>query len=437
MSDNTPKIEMSAAFLRKFLEAVTFIEYRLRDVEDSVEIIHGLLEAICDFYQADRAYVLEADWELGTGSNTYEYCAEGVETQIDVVQQIPMEIMPHWKNVLLSNQPMIIRDVEEIREQYPDEYAILTKQGVHSVLATPFSKRISTGYLGVDNPHVYVDNPSFLLVLTYAIVAELNEIKLEKSIDTVTKHTTSQRRDQDVHINCFSGLEIIGSRGSLTDDDIPSDQGVCLLGYLVLNSQRAPSIRELTGVLWPNEVVDNPYHDIKNVVYRLKRSLGLIGLDDLIIAQGGTFILNPKYVIHTDFDRFEDACNRIVNETNPEAKSALYHGARALYKGALLPRLDGAHWLIPRCTYYHNLSLRLYKGYIEHKFEMHDYAAAQKAVIEAMVTDPYDTELMVGMAISMCEQGNRSLAYSYFNSIKEHLTQEQIDMLMDHCKKAK
>lgn len=435
MLSNTPKIELSATFMKECLEAVISIEDSLRDVEESVEIIHSLLESICKFYQADRAYVLEADWDLGTGSNTYEYCAEGVETQIDVVQQIPMEIMPHWKNVFLSNQPMIIRDVEEIKDQYPDEYAILTKQGIHSVLATPFSKRINTGYLGVDNPHRYGDNPSYLLVLTYAIVAELNEIKLERSIDAVTRHTTTQRREQDVHINCFGGLEIVGARGVLTDDDIPSDQGVCLLGYLVLNSQRPRSIRELTHVLWPNEVVDNPYHDIKNVVYRLKRSLGLIGLDDLIIAQGGTFILNPKYVIHTDFDRFEDACNRIVNETNPEAKSSLYHGARALYKGQLLPRLDGAHWLIPRCTYYHNLSLRLYKGYIEHKFELHDYAAAQKAAIEAMTMDPYDTELMVAMTLSMCEQGNRSLAYGYFNSIKEYLTQDQIDMLMEHCRK--
>lgn len=437
MAKYTPKIKLSAAFLREFLEAVTFIEDRLRDVEESVEIIHGLLESICNFYQADRAYVLEADWELGTGSNTYEFCAEGVEPQIDVVQQIPMEIMPHWKNVLLSNQPMIIRDIEEIRDQYPDEYAILAKQGIHSELATPFSKRISKGYLGVDNPRKYSENPSYLLILTYAIVAELNEIKLEKSIDTVTRHNISQRRDQDVHINCFGGLEIIGARGTLTDDDITSDQGACILAYLALNSQRPRPIRELTHVLWPDEIVDNPYHDVKNVVYRLKRSLGLIGLEDLIVAQSGTFVLNPRYMIHTDFDRFEDACNRIVNEENPEARSALYHGAMDLYKGALVPRLDGAHWLLPRCTYYHNLYLRLVKGYIAHKFELKDYAAAQKVAVEAMTMDPYDTELMVAMAISMCEQGNRSLAYSYFNSIKEHLTQEQVDMLMEHCKKAK
>ena len=108
-----------------------------------------------------------------------------------------------------------------------------------------------------------------------------------------------------------------------------------------------------------------------------------------------------------------------------------------LYKGNLLPRFDHMQWQMPRSAYYENLYLRLVKCCIAYKFENHDYAAAQKTAVEALAREPYDTELMVALTISMCEQGNRSLAYSYFCKIKPQLTDEQIEMLLEHCKKTK
>lgn len=72
MSNEVTACQMSAEFLKDYLEALTLIEHRLRNTEESVKIINDLLESACCFYHADRAYVLEGDWELATGSNTYE-----------------------------------------------------------------------------------------------------------------------------------------------------------------------------------------------------------------------------------------------------------------------------------------------------------------------------------------------------------------------------
>lgn len=177
MSNEVTACQMSAEFLKDYLEALTLVGHRLRNTEESVKIINGLLESACCFYHADRAYVLECDWELATGSNTYEYCAEGVLPQMETLQQVPLEIVPHWMNVFRTNEPMIIPDVDALKEQYEDEHQMLSRQGIHSLLAMPFSKRINTGYLGVDNPQRYQDDPRYLQIITYAIVAELNEIK--------------------------------------------------------------------------------------------------------------------------------------------------------------------------------------------------------------------------------------------------------------------
>lgn len=147
--------------------------------------------------------------------------------------------------------------------------------------------------------------------------------------------------------------------------------------------------------------------------------------------------INPHYEIQTDFERFEEACNKIAREGNHEVISALYHGAMDLYKGNLLPRFDHMQWQMPRSAYYENMYLRLVKCCIANKFDNHDYAAAQKTAVEALAREPYDTDLMVALTISMCKQGNRNLAYSYFCRIKPQLAEEQIDILMKHCQKNK
>ena len=43
MSNEVTTCQMSAEFLKDYLEALTLIEYRLRNTEDSVKIINGLL----------------------------------------------------------------------------------------------------------------------------------------------------------------------------------------------------------------------------------------------------------------------------------------------------------------------------------------------------------------------------------------------------------
>ena len=69
-----------------FREALMLLEQKLRDCEDSASLINGLLEGTAQFYGADRAYIIEADWEIGIGLNTYEWCQPGVDHQKDMLQ---------------------------------------------------------------------------------------------------------------------------------------------------------------------------------------------------------------------------------------------------------------------------------------------------------------------------------------------------------------
>lgn len=107
--------------LKEFRNVLNELESSLRDVEDSEAIIKGALDAARGFYQADRAYVLEIDTELHVGVNTYE-CGEETEPAAETSpQRIPLELIPRLEQALKQNQPLIIRDVEDIRQNYPSE----------------------------------------------------------------------------------------------------------------------------------------------------------------------------------------------------------------------------------------------------------------------------------------------------------------------------
>ena len=67
-----------------FCSALRRVEQQLRSEENSDAIIGGVLQAAAEFYGASRASIVEADWELGVGIITHEWCADGVEHQKDI-----------------------------------------------------------------------------------------------------------------------------------------------------------------------------------------------------------------------------------------------------------------------------------------------------------------------------------------------------------------
>ena len=158
--ENTTNTQHKALLALDFQTALQRIEEQLRDCEDSETIINRLLQGAAEFYGANRASVVEADWTMNIGLLTYEWCAKGVEHQKDMLQYLAVESFPRWCEFLPLNQPVVIPDMEAIRDTHPDEYEFFHRYGVKSILAAPFSKRINQGYIAVDDPTRFRDDPT-------------------------------------------------------------------------------------------------------------------------------------------------------------------------------------------------------------------------------------------------------------------------------------
>lgn len=66
------------------LETTTLIEcIRLLSAQEELkDAIETVLSTIGEYYQADRSYILELNQERTVGTNTFEWCRLGVESQI-------------------------------------------------------------------------------------------------------------------------------------------------------------------------------------------------------------------------------------------------------------------------------------------------------------------------------------------------------------------
>lgn len=107
MQESTQIVECNA-----FHCGMRVLEASLRNTEDAESIISGLLKGAAGFYGASRASVVEADWELGIGVITYEWCSDGIPAQRDLLQCLPMEKFPRWKKALKADRPLMISDLD-------------------------------------------------------------------------------------------------------------------------------------------------------------------------------------------------------------------------------------------------------------------------------------------------------------------------------------
>ena len=130
--------------------ASTYINLDPKDVENT---INQSLEKMGLFVSSDRAYIFDYDFDNGTTSNTYEWCNEGIEPEIQNLQNVPNELFPQWIEQHQLGNAFYIKDVEALEDETEDGLkSILMPQGIKSLIAIPMLDRNELiGFVGFDS----------------------------------------------------------------------------------------------------------------------------------------------------------------------------------------------------------------------------------------------------------------------------------------------
>lgn len=159
----------------------------LNEPEEAIQDLLGFIGTRCC---GERTYIFEKS-EDSKFSNSYEWCAEGITPQIDMLQGEPMEAVSWWWDLFEEDQSVVIYDLEEIKDKDPRMYASLKPQGIRSLVATAIRlKGAVIGFLGVDNPETsqIVSVSAFLSEMGHFLANIIEQREMNEKLEYLSYH---------------------------------------------------------------------------------------------------------------------------------------------------------------------------------------------------------------------------------------------------------
>jgi PAS domain S-box-containing protein len=141
------ELDRKANFQRLLVKISSdYINIPLNEVEDS---INKSMAEIGNFVQVDRVYIFDYNYDKETSSNTFEWCAEEIEPQIENLQNIPFSEIPVWIDTHSQGKSIIVENVQELPES--NFRQMIEVQGIQSLVAIPMMDgEKSIGFVGFD-----------------------------------------------------------------------------------------------------------------------------------------------------------------------------------------------------------------------------------------------------------------------------------------------
>jgi len=172
--------------------ASTYIDIHLDEVSD---MINTSLKELGEFVNADRAYIFDYDWGNNTTSNTFEWCSPGTSPQIEELQDVPLDYIPHWVETHKKGEVMSIPDVYALPEG-DGVREILEPQEVKSLLALPMMDgKDCIGFIGFDSVqhyHLYSGNEVKLLLIFSKMLVNVRKRRAQDLLLTKMKEDAEQ-----------------------------------------------------------------------------------------------------------------------------------------------------------------------------------------------------------------------------------------------------
>lgn len=177
--------------------------------------IKSSLAIIGEFSDADRAYVFKFDKSGLKMNNTYEWCAPGINPEIDNLVDLPIDLFPWWIKKLENKELIYIPNVSKLPTEAKAEKEILESQNINSALVLPiFINEHLQGFVGFDNVEKLNSYDFSNVNLLYIIAEKLsNAIEYEEILEGLYN---SEQRYRSLVENSNAGVCITNKNEILT-----------------------------------------------------------------------------------------------------------------------------------------------------------------------------------------------------------------------------
>ena len=159
--------------------STSFINLPLKELEIGIE--KALLK-IGEYAGTDRAYIFTYNHDLKIATNTFEWCAQGIEPQISKLKNVPFDHMKFWLDKHKHGEKINIPNVSELEEGIVK--SLLEVQLIKSIITIPLMQQDKCiGFVGFDSvsqTHFFKEEEKIVLQLFSELIVNVN-MRIEKN----------------------------------------------------------------------------------------------------------------------------------------------------------------------------------------------------------------------------------------------------------------
>jgi PAS domain S-box-containing protein len=250
-------------------------------INDLNQIVYNSLGDIASFASADRAYIFRYDFKNKLCKNTYEWCDEGINSQINDLQSIELSDMPYWLSKHKLGECVEIEDVELLEGQ--GIKSRLKLEGIKSLITLPLMDEGNVlGFVGFDlirNKRTFSNDEKNVLKLFAQMLVNvhnrlLNALQIEKTKDELQQMNESleQQVSEKTKRNISLSKNIIEQEKMVTIGEISAGIAHDLNTPLSTIKVGADNIKSIIETLFTKQITLLSANELTRILERIQSS---------------------------------------------------------------------------------------------------------------------------------------------------------------------
>lgn len=227
-------------------------------------------------------------------------------------------------------------------------------------------------------------------------------------------------------VNTLGKFQITDGEVVVCDENIRSIMLSRLLIYMLLYREKTLTTEDIANAIWPGEEeIDNPSGALKNLMYRLRKSLAkYFGDEEFILTNRGSYQWNPRVQVVLDIEKFEQLIKSAKQENIHEKAVIMYEQAIAMYQGDFMNKLMDLHWIQALSIYYHSLYLSAVKALAKLYLNESRYEEVEHICAEALKFESADEQLYCYQIEARMHCGKVQLALDSYDKARKIMEKE-------------
>ena len=216
----------------------------------------------------------------------------------------------------------------------------------------------------------------------------------------------------------FGKFSLLNGTAVLREEDIRADKLVQLLVYMISHRDKVVTGKKLGELFWLGNS-RNPESALKNLVYRLRSVLKVLGPEEFICTRPGGYQWNPKIPVETDYEQFEELGSMIEKQTDEQTRKEICREVISSYRGEVSVRLTYETWMQPQIIDYRTTYLKAVKLLCDIYSREEEWREMEKLCQEAVEQEPLDEDIQSWLVRSLQKQQKYDQALFQYETAKK------------------